>query len=72
MQKTCKKRAKNLQNTCKQRANAWQKNAKLFHVPTSMSVNAAFGHRAGVRVNSEVKYIGWTTPEAVYVDYDII
>ena len=51
---------------------AWQKNAKLFQVPTSMSVNAAFGQRAGVRVNSEVKYIGWTTPEAVYVDFDII
>ena len=51
---------------------AWQKNSKLFHVPTSMSVNAAFGQRSGVRINSEVKYIGWTTPEAVYIDYDII
>jgi len=50
----------------------WQKNAKLFHVPTSMSVNAAFGQRSGVRVNSEVRYIGWTTPEAVYIDFDII
>ena len=51
---------------------AWQKNSKLFQVPTSMSVNAAFGQRSGVRINSEVKYIGWTTPEAVYIDYDII
>ena len=51
---------------------AWQKNAKLFHVPTSMSVNAAFGQRAGIRINSEVKYVGWTTPEAVYIDFDII
>jgi glycerol dehydrogenase-like iron-containing ADH family enzyme len=37
-----------------------------------MSVNAAFGQRSGVRVNSEVRYIGWTTPEAVYIDFDII
>jgi glycerol dehydrogenase-like iron-containing ADH family enzyme len=37
-----------------------------------MSVNATFGHRAAIRINSNVSYVGWTVPEAVYIDYDII
>ena len=45
---------------------------KLFQVPTSMSVNAAFGHRFASRIDGNINYIGWTVPEAVYVDYDII
>ena len=51
---------------------AWKSGAKLFQVPTSMSVNATFGHRAAIRVDGNVKYVGWTVPEAVYVDLDII
>ena len=37
-----------------------------------MSVNAAFGHRFAARIDGNINYIGWTTPEAVYVDFDII
>ena len=37
-----------------------------------MSVNAAFGHRFASRIDGNINYIGWTVPEAVYVDYDII
>tara|TARA_B100000282_G_scaffold45181_1_gene28098 strand:+ start:1185 stop:2255 length:1071 start_codon:yes stop_codon:yes gene_type:complete len=51
---------------------SWKSNAKLFQVPTSMSVNAAFGHRFAARIDGNINYIGWTTPEAVYVDFDII
>ena len=51
---------------------AWKSGVKLFQVPTSMSVNATFGHRAAIRINSNVSYVGWTVPEAVYIDYDII
>ena len=50
----------------------WKSNAKLFQVPTSMSVNAAFGHRFAARIDGNINYIGWTTPEVVYVDFDII
>ena len=41
-------------------------------VPTSIATNAVFGHRAGVRFNSVVKYVGYVEPVAVYVDYGII
>lgn len=51
---------------------AWRRGLPLWQVPTSTSVNAPFGHRAGVRVDGQVKYIGWAVPEGVYVDYDII
>jgi glycerol-1-phosphate dehydrogenase [NAD(P)+] len=44
----------------------------LFTVPTVMSVNAGFGHRTAVRFGSQVRYIGWAVPEAVYVDFDVI
>ena len=51
---------------------AWKLGKPLFQAPTSMSVNAAFGHRAGLRFGGNVRYIGWAVPEAVYVDYDVI
>ncbi len=51
---------------------SWKSNKKLFQVPTSMSVNAAFGHRFASRIDGNINYIGWTVPEAIYVDYDII
>ena len=37
-----------------------------------MSVNAAWAHRAAVRVGGVIKYVAWAIPEAVYVDYDVI
>jgi glycerol dehydrogenase-like iron-containing ADH family enzyme len=51
---------------------AWTIGAKLSQVPTAMTVNAPFGHRAGLRVDGIVRYLGWAVPEAVYVDIDII
>ena len=51
---------------------AWSLRLPLFQVPTSMSVNAAFGHRAGLRFSGNVRYVGWAVPEAVYVDFDVI
>ena len=38
----------------------------------TIATNAVFGHRAGIRFNSVVRYIGYVEPVAVYVDYDII
>ena len=51
---------------------AWTRRLPLFQVPTAMTVNAPFGHRAGIRDNGKVRYMGWAVPEAVYVDFDII
>lgn len=51
---------------------AWKTHLPLFQVPTSIATNAVFGHRAGLRFNSVVKYVGYTEPVAVYVDYDVI
>jgi len=51
---------------------AWTKRLPLFQVPTSMTVNAPFGHRAGLRTQGKVRYMGWVVPEAVYVDLDVI
>ena len=51
---------------------SWRRRLPLFQVPTSMSVNAPFGHRAGIRDRGVVRYMGWTVPEAVYVDFDVI
>jgi len=50
----------------------WNTRLPLFQVPTTMTVNAAFGHRSAVRFESKVRYIGWAVPEAVYVDFDVI
>lgn len=51
---------------------AWTRRLPLFQVPTSMTVNAPFGHRSGLRTGGVVKYMGWAVPEAVYVDVDVI
>ena len=51
---------------------AWSRRLPLFQVPTSMSVNAAFGHRCGLRFDGNVRYVCWAVPEAVYVDFDVI
>jgi glycerol-1-phosphate dehydrogenase [NAD(P)+] len=51
---------------------AWRRRLPLFQVPTAMTVNAPFGHRAGLRDGDRVRYLGWAVPEAVYVDIDVI
>lgn len=51
---------------------AWSRRLPLFQIPTSMSVDAAFGHRAGLRYGGHVKYVGFAVPEAVYIDFDVI
>lgn len=51
---------------------AWKKHLPLYQVPTSIATNAVFGHRAGVRFNSIVRYVGFVEPVAVYIDYDVI
>ncbi len=51
---------------------AWRRRLPLFQVPTAMTVNAPFGHRAGLRTGGRVRYMGWVVPEAVYVDLDVI
>lgn len=51
---------------------AWSTGAPLFQVPTAMTVNAPFGHRAGLRIGGIVRYVGWAVPQAVYVDIDVI
>jgi glycerol-1-phosphate dehydrogenase [NAD(P)+] len=51
---------------------AWRRRLPLFQVPTAMTVNAPFGHRAGLRRDGIVRYLGWAIPQAVYVDFDII
>jgi glycerol dehydrogenase-like iron-containing ADH family enzyme len=51
---------------------AWASGKPLFQVPTAMTVNAPFGHRAGLRTGGHVRYLGWAVPEAVYVDLDVI
>lgn len=51
---------------------AWRLNKPLFQFPTSLSVDAVFGHRAAIRESSVVKYVGWAVPQSVYIDLDII
>jgi len=51
---------------------AWTRRLPLFQVPTATTVNAPFGHRAGLRDHGRVRYMGWAIPEAVYVDFDVI
>lgn len=51
---------------------AWKTHMPLYQVPTSIATNAVFGHRAGVRFNSVVRYVGYVEPIAVYIDYDVI
>ena len=42
---------------------AWTRRLPLFQVPTSMTVNAPFGHRSGLRTEGKVRYLGWAVPE---------
>ena len=51
---------------------SWSHRLPLFQVPTSMSVDAVFGHRAAVREAGKVRYLGWAVPEAIYIDIDVI
>jgi len=51
---------------------AWRRRLPIFQVPTATTVNAPFGHRAGVRDAGKVRYLGWAIPEAVYIDFDVI
>jgi glycerol-1-phosphate dehydrogenase [NAD(P)+] len=51
---------------------AWKRRAPLFQLPTALSVNAVYGHRAGLRVGGNVRYMGWVVPECVFIDLDVI
>jgi glycerol-1-phosphate dehydrogenase [NAD(P)+] len=51
---------------------AWRRRLPLFQVPTATTVNAPFGHRAGLRTEGKVRYLGWAVPETVYIDFDVI
>jgi len=51
---------------------AWRRRLPLFQVPTALTVNAPWGHRAGLRFQGHVRYLGFVVPEAVYVDYEVI
>jgi len=51
---------------------AWRLNRPLFQFPTSLSVDAVFGHRAAVREAGRVRYVGWAVPQTVYIDLDIL
>ena len=51
---------------------AWTRATPLFQVPTAMTTNAPFAHRAALRQGGTFVALGWAVPEAVYVDYDVI
>lgn len=51
---------------------SWVRRVPLFQVPTAMTTNAPFSHRAVLRTGDKVAPIGWAVPEAVYVDLDVI
>jgi glycerol dehydrogenase-like iron-containing ADH family enzyme len=51
---------------------AWRLQVPLFQVPTALSVNAPFAHRAAVRDNGVVKYVGFVQAHAIYIDFDVI
>jgi glycerol-1-phosphate dehydrogenase [NAD(P)+] len=51
---------------------AWRRRRPLFQVPTAMTTDAPFSHRAALRGGDGVAIVGWAVPEAVYVDYDVI
>jgi glycerol-1-phosphate dehydrogenase [NAD(P)+] len=51
---------------------AWMRRVPLFQVPTAMTTNAPFAHRALLRTSGKAVPIGWAVPEAVYVDFDVI
>jgi len=47
-------------------------NVLLFQIPTALTVDAPWGHRAAIRYDGVVRYVAFATPAAVYVDYGII
>jgi glycerol dehydrogenase-like iron-containing ADH family enzyme len=51
---------------------AWRRRLRLHQFPTSLSVDAMYGQRAGVRENGIVRYVGWAVPQTVYFDYAIL
>jgi glycerol dehydrogenase-like iron-containing ADH family enzyme len=51
---------------------AWRRGLKLHQFPTSLSVDAMYGHRSGIREDGLVKYVGWAIPETVYFDHGIL
>ena len=51
---------------------AWNLRCPLFQVPTALTVDAPWGHRAAVRDDGVVRYVGYAVPEAIYIDYDIL
>jgi glycerol-1-phosphate dehydrogenase [NAD(P)+] len=51
---------------------AWSRGTPLFQVPTAMTTNAPFAHRAALRHGGSFVVFAWAVPEAVYVDYDVI
>ena len=51
---------------------SWKTNKPFFQFPTSLSVDAVFGHRSAVRIENVVRYVGWSVPECVFIDLDII
>ena len=44
----------------------------LYQVPTALTVDAPYGHRAAIRYDGVVRYVGFATPLCVFIDYDII
>ena len=51
---------------------SWKTNKPFFQFPTSLSVDAVFGHRSAIRIENVVRYVGWSVPECVFIDLDII
>ena len=51
---------------------AWKKRLPCFQAPTATTVDAVFGHRAAIRFGGRIRYVGWTIPEAVYIDFDAV
>jgi glycerol dehydrogenase-like iron-containing ADH family enzyme len=51
---------------------SWCLQIPVFLAPTALSVNAAWGHRSAVRTDGIVAYRGWTVPEAVFIDLEVI
>lgn len=44
----------------------------LYQVPTALTVDAPWGHRAAIRYDGVVRYVGFAVPLAVYIDFDVI
>src|SRR2546427_3121758 len=51
---------------------AWSRGLPLFQVPTAMTTNAPFSHRPLLRTGGKAVAIGFTVPQAVYVDFEVI